>query len=80
MLGRVESIAKHPIRMLFDAGITVTVNTDDPLIFGKTISEEFLGLHDVGVFTASELDQIRLNGLVDDRSRPLPRDARESNV
>jgi adenosine deaminase len=29
LLGRVESLAKHPIRKLFDAGVRVTVNSDD---------------------------------------------------
>jgi adenosine deaminase len=63
MLGRVESITVHPIRRLFDAGVVVTVNTDDVLFFGKGVSEEFLALHDCGLFTASELDVIRMNGL-----------------
>jgi adenosine deaminase len=65
MLGRVPSIAAHPIRRLFDAGIVVTVNTDDVLMFGSSASEEFLKLYDAGVFSARELNQIRLNGLTD---------------
>jgi adenosine deaminase len=28
-LGRVETLASHPIRKLYDAGVRVTVNTDD---------------------------------------------------
>jgi adenosine deaminase len=65
MLGRVESLAKHPIRKLFDAGVRVTVNSDDVLIFGSSVSEEFLALHRAGLFTAAQLDTIRLNGLRD---------------
>jgi adenosine deaminase len=65
MLGRVATIKSHPIRRLYDAGIRVTVNTDDSLMFGITVSEEFLALYDAGLFTAAELDQIRLNGLHD---------------
>jgi len=65
MLGRVESLAVHPIRRLYDAGIRVTVNTDDSLMFGRTVSEEFLALYDRRLFTAAELDEIRLNGLSD---------------
>jgi adenosine deaminase len=64
-LGRVESMALHPIRKLFDAGIRVTVNTDDVLFFENGVSEEFLALHRCGLFSAAELDQIRLNGLSD---------------
>lgn len=63
LLGRVESIATHPIRELYDAGVKVTVNTDDAFVFGRSVSEEFLGLYRAGVFTAAELDVIRLNGL-----------------
>ena len=65
MLGRVQSMKLHPIRRLYDAGIRVTVNTDDSLMFGTTVSEEFLALYDAGLFTTAELDEIRLNGLND---------------
>jgi adenosine/AMP deaminase-like protein len=65
MLGRVESLAVHPMRKLFDAGVIVTVNTDDALIFGNGVSEEFLALYRAGLFTAEELDVIRCNGLID---------------
>lgn len=65
MLGRVESLERHPIRNLYDAGINVTVNADDCLVFGKSVSEEFLGLYQAGVFTANELDKVRLNGFAD---------------
>jgi adenosine deaminase len=62
-LGRVRSLREHPIRTLFDAGIEVTVATDDPLIFGCTLSSEFLGLYQAGLMTANELDAIRLAAL-----------------
>ena len=65
MLGRVESIATHPIRALYDAGVIVTINTDDVLMFGSSVSDEYLKLYDGGVFSAAELDEIRLNGLSD---------------
>ncbi len=47
------------------AGVIVTVNTDDVLVFGKSLSEEYLGLLEAGLFSPAELDQIRLNGLTD---------------
>ena len=55
----------HPIRKLYDAGVKVTVNTDDALVFGPSVSGEFLGPYRAGVFRAEELDEIRLNGLTD---------------
>ena len=66
MLGRVESLAVHPIRKLYDAGVRVTINTDDILVFGQSVSEEYLNLYRAGVFTTAELDQIRQNGLSDE--------------
>jgi len=58
-LGRVGRLEQHPIRMLYDAGVRVTINTDDPLIFGCTLSSEFFALYRAGAMTAQELDFIR---------------------
>jgi adenosine deaminase len=65
MLGRVENLASHPIRKLFDAGVRVTVNTDDMAMFGQSVSNEFLNLYKAGCLNERELDQIRENGLSD---------------
>jgi adenosine deaminase len=62
LLGRVPSMKEHPIRKLYDAGVIVTVNTDDSLVFGNNLSDEFFALYKAGLFTAAELDSIRLNG------------------
>jgi len=59
LLGRVARLEDHPIRQLYDAGVRVAINSDDALVFGVGVSEEFLALHQAGVFTAAELDQIR---------------------
>ena len=65
MLGRVETLASHPIRKLYDAGVRVTVNTDDMVMFGQSVSHEFLNLYKAGCLNEKELDQIRENGLSD---------------
>ena len=65
MLGRVETLASHPIRKLFDAGVRVTINTDDMAMFGQSVSHEFLNLYKAGCLNEKELDQIRENGLSD---------------
>ena len=65
MLGRVDRLETHPIRKLYDAGVRVTVNTDDVLVFGNGVSEEFLSLYQAKVFSADELDAIRREGLSD---------------
>ncbi|OHD57017.1 MAG: hypothetical protein A2Y33_08810 [Spirochaetes bacterium GWF1_51_8] len=63
MLGRVKSIADHPIRALVDGGINVTINSDDIFVFGNTVSDEFLALYRHGVLDAGDLDTIRERGL-----------------
>ncbi|WP_367568989.1 hypothetical protein [Lacrimispora sp.] len=53
----------HPIGKLFRAGVNVTINLDDVLMFGSDVSKEYLALYNCGVLTAEELNQIRVNGL-----------------
>lgn len=62
-LRRVKSYKTHPIRILFDHGVIVTVNTDDVMLFNAGNSEQFLKLFKSGLFSADELDIIRMNGL-----------------
>jgi adenosine deaminase len=62
-LKRVRSYKTHPIRILFDHGVKVTVNTDDVMLFNAGNSEQYLRLYRSGLFTSGELDRIRMNGL-----------------
>lgn len=59
MLDAVPDLASHPIRVLFDNGVSVTINTDDLMIFGQSVSEEYRNLYRAGVFSAEELEDIR---------------------
>ena len=63
MLGVVAELSDHPIRRLYDHGVAVTVNTDDLTVFGQSVSDEYLNLFRAGVFTAEELDGIRVAAL-----------------
>jgi adenosine deaminase len=56
------TLAAHPIRTLFDAGVKVTVNTDDPISFGNTLTDDYLALADHRGFTRRELAQLARNG------------------
>ena len=62
-LRRIKSYKTHPIRILFDNGVKVTVNTDDVMLFNMGNSEQFLQLFKSGLFKADELNEIRLNGM-----------------
>ncbi|MGH7494728.1 MAG: adenosine deaminase [bacterium] len=52
----------HPIRALVDRGVYVTVNTDDPPMFGTDLTKEYLLLARQG-FTWNELWQLNMNAL-----------------
>ena len=51
----VASLAEHPLRAFVDAGVTVTINSDDPPMFGTTLNQEYavaaelLGLDEAGL-------------------------------
>jgi adenosine deaminase len=62
-LSRIDSIANHPIKKLFRNNVKVTINSDDALIFGRTVTDEYIELYKNHVLNAEELNQIRINGL-----------------
>ena len=37
----VATIEEHPLRRLVDAGVLVTINSDDPPMFGTTLNDEY---------------------------------------
>ena len=62
-LGVVSSYAAHPFRALYDAGVTLTVNTDDPPMFGATLTGEYFALAEHCDFTLDELIDLNLNAV-----------------
>jgi len=58
----VASMRAHPIRRLFDAGVTVTVSSDDPFFLGNSLSEEYYALHQDLGFSRAELVKVAANG------------------
>lgn len=61
--GAVASIAGHPIRRLFDAGVLISVATDDPAMFGLSMAGELAALQSTLAFTDDEIRQLLLNGV-----------------
>ncbi|MEN8798709.1 MAG: hypothetical protein ABF293_05635 [Flavobacteriaceae bacterium] len=62
-LGASENYSAHPLRKLYDAGVRITINTDDLLLFNATITDQFAELIKQGLFTFEEIDSIRRNAL-----------------
>jgi adenosine deaminase len=61
--GVVRDLAAHPFRMFDEAGVLVTVNSDDPPLFGTTLTDEFLILAQHWGYDADGLQRIALNAL-----------------
>ena len=61
--GVVPSIEVHPVRRHFERGILVTVNTDDPKMFGNTLAEEYALLVEKLGFTHDDVQTVILNGI-----------------
>lgn len=56
------SMQQHPILKLLDAGLLVTVNSDDPAYFGGYVNNNFRAVQDSLSPTPSQLIQLAKNG------------------
>ena len=61
--GVCPSFAVHPLRRMFDAGLLVTINSDDPAFFGSDVANEYLLAHTQQGFTPDELRQLAANSI-----------------
>ena len=61
--GVCPSYAAHPLRRYFDAGLLVTLNSDDPAFFGSDLANEFLLAHTEQGFTREELRRLAANSI-----------------
>jgi adenosine deaminase len=62
-LGVYPSYQEHPIRWLWDQGVYVTLNSDDPPMFNTDLVSEYQALVEHLGFGAAELKQLNLNAL-----------------
>jgi aminodeoxyfutalosine deaminase len=60
--GVVRRVEEHPVRRLFDAGVPIILNTDDPAMFGCTLVGEYRVAAERFGFTEEELGGIAENG------------------
>ncbi|MBS1826600.1 MAG: adenosine deaminase [Acidobacteria bacterium] len=59
--GAVPTLPEHPLRKLFDAGVPLILNTDDPPMFHTTLHEEYALAASQFQFTEPELAQLAAN-------------------
>ena len=55
------SLAGHPLREYYDAGLLVTLNSDDPAFFGSSVENEYRLAHSVHGFEKNELRELAKN-------------------
>jgi aminodeoxyfutalosine deaminase len=54
---------RHPLRRLHDAGVLLSVNSDDPPLFNTTLNDEVMTLAADFGFDLAAIDEILLNGV-----------------
>jgi adenosine deaminase len=57
-----DHIAKHNLKQLFDLGLCVTINSDDPAYFGGYIGDNFQAAQDALGLSDNEIYKIAKNG------------------
>jgi adenosine deaminase len=60
--GAVRSLDTHPLRLYYNLGARITVNTDNRLITDTTVSKELRILHTHMGFTLDDIKQVIMNG------------------
>jgi aminodeoxyfutalosine deaminase len=71
---QVSSVDAHPVRRMLDHGVVVTLNTDDPPMFGATLEGEYLAVATSLGLQRAEVAALAANGV---RSSFLPRERRD---
>jgi aminodeoxyfutalosine deaminase len=61
--GCCAKVEDHPVRNYFDRGLMVTLNSDDPALFGSDLAEEYLLASRVFGFTAEHLRELAGNSV-----------------
>ncbi len=78
------SAPDHAIRQMADAGLKLTINSDDPTMFNIDLAKEYSTLHHTMGFTADELKGFALNGVdaawVDESTKREWRSAWEQEI
>lgn len=61
--GVFPSLEEHPIKEFFEQGLAVNINTDDPTMFGTTLTDEFLLLYDGLNFSIDDINKLTINAV-----------------
>jgi aminodeoxyfutalosine deaminase len=59
--GVCKTAAEHPVKSYFDQGLMITLNTDDPALFGTTLAREYQFAQETYGFTDEHLRELARN-------------------
>jgi adenosine deaminase len=62
-LNVVRSLAEHPLRAMLDAGLCITLNSDDPAYFGGYVNDNFVACQSEFDLSADEVVSLARNSL-----------------
>ena len=57
-------LSKHPLKMLMDKGVLVTVNSDDPAYFGGYVADNYVAIAEALNLSEAEIVQLAENSLL----------------
>ncbi len=73
--GAAASWESHPLRQLYDSGVTVTINSDDPTFFHTTLTDEYRKIVNHFGFTVDDICQLIRNSV---SASFLPNEAKQA--
>jgi aminodeoxyfutalosine deaminase len=73
-IGLIPEFGDYPLRAFLDAGVTVTLNSDDPALFGTSIGQEFANAASAFSLSAGEVAGLCENAV---RAAFLPEDEKQ---
>ncbi|MEA2008619.1 MAG: adenosine deaminase [Chloroflexota bacterium] len=62
-LGVAPTLAEHPLPKLLEAGLLVTINSDDPPMFDTTLTDEYLHIAETFEFGITQTKEFVINGI-----------------
>ncbi len=58
-----ETLRDHPLKRMIDAGLNVTINSDDPAYFGGYVGDNYLAVAEALDLTREEIERIAKNSI-----------------
>jgi len=73
----VKDLSLHPLRLMLDKGLRVTVNSDDPAYFGGYLNDNFIAIASALSLSKQEIYQLALNSF---NASFLPQSKRQTYI